>query len=132
MKIVREHINEIKQNIEGSGLGRIGVGHDEIMRKLQYFYKHYIDYYHRLHNDNHGKRIAKMLGNDVKDIIVYGVELSILETLLYFKENESIFYSVYNKKLWIWKDYNFIIEHISKTNTTLLYINKNVFNEKNI
>ena len=38
MKIVREHINEIKQNIEGSGLRPIGVGHNMVfstcMRKI--------------------------------------------------------------------------------------------------
>lgn len=34
MKLVREHLNEIKQNIEGSGLGALGVGRESIKRKV--------------------------------------------------------------------------------------------------
>src|SRR5512133_1816661 len=100
MKIVRENINEIKRG--ESGFGSIGVGRNEVLRKLREFYQKHVNYSHALQHDIHGERIAKMLNMPMEDIMQCGVELDLLEVILYFEPHAS-FGTKYGNDYWIWK-----------------------------
>ena len=123
MKIVREHLNEIKRG--GEGWSAIGVGHNEVIRKLKEFYSNHINYSHLLHHNIHGERIAKMLNLPIEDIMQCNVELELIETILYF-DGRTDFKSMYGKEYWIWENPNFVIERDNKKNLTMLYTNKNL------
>lgn len=125
MKIVREHINEIKQNIKGSGLNTIGVGHIAVMQKLREFIKNNSFFSSLIHHDANGKRIANLLNLSLENVRMYGIDLDITETILYFDQCKKLFIK-YNKTYWIWENPDFIIEYNNKLEETRLYTNTNL------
>jgi hypothetical protein len=133
MKIVREHINEIRQDKE-SGLGAIGIGKNAVMIKLKEFINEFTYYSSLAHHDAHGNRIANILGLTIENVRQYGIDsnhIDITEVILYFDHSISSF-SKYNKDYWVWKNPNFIIEYSAKTEKIMLYTNKNLNEENNI
>jgi len=153
MKIVREHINEIKQDIGGSVLGTIGVGSVKLNKKLKEYLIKEFSYSHLIHNDPHGNFISKLIGLSIEYIIEFGFKVDYFDLnefrdevmnnlLTMFGLCDKSFYKIqrgsYNEKernfkarieYNIWKDPDIVLEiKPGKGNISqiILYCNKNV------
>lgn len=74
MKIVKEHINEIKQSREVSGLGSIGIGSISVNKKLKDFVLDDSKFVRELSNNKHNKFISKQLELPIENIVEIGYD----------------------------------------------------------
>jgi len=155
MKIVKEHINEIKRDTEGTGLGAVGIGRANVNKKLKEHVHEFYSAIHDMFKDAHSDYIAKLLKLDRDSIKAAFFKAHSLEVDDYVKNylDEAIdtfgpcdlhFTKVqrgrYNEKeqnyknkieYYIWKELpTFVVEVKEVKEDTVyvyLYCNKNVF-----
>jgi hypothetical protein len=152
MKIVKEHINEIKKG--ESGWKTIGVGNVVFLEQLKKFI-HNMEplYLHDLHDDRHGKYIANLLNLPIKNIkqvgfgpITWNECFEVIDMARTFGDEKEKFvkiqrgpYNIQNKnykkeiKYYVWNEPNFILEE-KPTNDSLyelnMYCNKEAIDDR--